>query len=208
MESEDLVCCFHDRICFWWAENHFLTSRSISFASAYSFCSMAVISHWWFPSCHQWSKGCSLTEQGVVSPYQHGVQYRPHGSPFPCRNPKTCFIPSLSKPNAVIYASPPRWLCWWREWRWWQGLFPWPEKSFCSDGMWQEMDEGSLVFCGAKVQKPNACKRSCGSEWVWLREMLNTNDSPINTWDMEIYDIQSGHSEIFSMTWLYFGFSV
>lgn len=37
-------------------------------------------------------------------------------------------------------------------------------KVFCSDGMWQEMDEGSLVFCGAKVQKPNACKRSCGSE--------------------------------------------
>jgi len=37
-------------------------------------------------------------------------------------------------------------------------------KVFCSDGMWQEMDEGSLVFCGAKVQKPNASKRSCGSE--------------------------------------------
>mgnify|MGYP007068090758 CR=1 FL=1 len=113
MESEDLVCGFHDRICFWcivMAENHFLTSRSISFASAYSFCSMAVINHWWFPSCHQWSKGCSLSEQGVVSPYQHSVQYRPHGSPFPCRNPKTCFIPSLSKPNAVIYASPPRWV--------------------------------------------------------------------------------------------------
>jgi len=33
-----------------------------------------------------------------------------------------------------------------------------------------------------------------------LREMLNTNDSPINTWDMEIDDIQSGHTEIFSMT--------